>query len=198
MHPFTRYAAGSDGNSSIEKYENLISKWGASDKKPMRIPRHVARIIHQLNSDSKIVGSCPTCGCAAPMIHWNLFYTDSFPPEAANSIATMKQGIVDLKDEIRGIREKATTLAAKKSLEVNMGKVVERVVPALADFPYRTCDCRPLFDPIDYIVFQGLGEKGLVDEIRFIDVKTGYARLSERERLVKNAVERGRVTFGLY
>lgn len=93
---------------------------------------------------------------------------------------------------------KITKGAPQKSLEVNVGKVVEKVAPALAGFPYSINDCRFLAEPIDYMVFSGVTAKGKVDEVIFMDIKTGKARLKSSQRIIKNAVDQGRVELRLY
>ncbi len=50
---------------------------------------------------------------------------------------------------------------------------------------------------MDYVAFRGLSE-GRVDEIVFIEVKTGRSStLSDRERAVRRAVEEKRVSFAV-
>ena len=93
---------------------------------------------------------------------------------------------------------KLTTLAAKQSVAVNIGKVVEEIAPGLSTFPYHRADCRSLLDPIDYVVFDGLARDGKVTNMHFLDVKTGTARLNEHQKQVKDAIEKRRVEFALY
>ncbi len=62
------------------------------------------------------------------------------------------------------------------------------------NFGIPLCDCRPLFEPVDIIAFNGLGS-GKIESITFCEIKTGKARLNPRERMVKEAVEDGRVDY---
>jgi len=58
-------------------------------------------------------------------------------------------------------------------------------------------DIRYIGTPVDYMAFRGLSE-GRVDEIVFIEVKTGRSStLSDRERAVRRAVEERRVSFAV-
>jgi len=58
-------------------------------------------------------------------------------------------------------------------------------------------DIRHIGTPVDYMAFRGLSE-GRVDEIVFIEVKTGRSStLSDRERAVRRAVEERRVSFAV-
>lgn len=77
--------------------------------------------------------------------------------------------------------------AAQRSLAVTTGKVLEQLVPYLPDFPFNPRDVRFLGSPVDFVVFDGLSE-GHVTRIVFVEVKTGGAELSTRERRVRDAV----------
>jgi len=77
--------------------------------------------------------------------------------------------------------------AIQRSLAVTAGKVYEQLVPYLPDFPFNPKDIRFLGSPVDFVVFDGLSE-GHVTRIVFVEVKTGSADLSTRERRVRDAV----------
>jgi predicted Holliday junction resolvase-like endonuclease len=78
--------------------------------------------------------------------------------------------------------------AIDKSQSVTMGKMTEHIVPYLPGFRFNPSDARFIGSPIDFVVFDGLGE----DEVRkivFVEVKTGASSLSTRERSIRNAVQ---------
>jgi len=77
--------------------------------------------------------------------------------------------------------------AIQRSLAVTAGKAYEQLVPYLPDFPFNPKDIRFLGSPVDFVVFDGLSE-GHVTRIVFVEVKTGGADLSTRERRVRDAV----------
>jgi predicted Holliday junction resolvase-like endonuclease len=78
--------------------------------------------------------------------------------------------------------------AVQRSQAVTVGKVHEQLIPYLPDFPYNPKDVRFLGGPIDLVVFDGLAE-GRVERIVFVEVKTGGAGLTSRERCVRDVVQ---------
>ena len=84
--------------------------------------------------------------------------------------------------------------AIQRSALVNRGKVTEHLVPYLPEFEFNPRDARFLGSPIDFVVFDGLSE-GDLRAVVFIEVKTGRATLTGRERLVRVAIESGRVCW---
>ncbi len=84
--------------------------------------------------------------------------------------------------------------AVQRSLAVTAGKVHEQLIPYLPVFPYNPKDARFLGSPVDLVVFDGLAE-GRVRRIVFVEVKTGGAGLTGRERMVREAVREGVVEW---
>lgn len=90
----------------------------------------------------------------------------------------------------RKIREEAI----ESSRRVLEGKFKEQLAPILPDFKYNPTDARFLGSPVDFVVFDGLAEKD-PKQIVFLEVKTGEAKLTEREKLIRGLVEEGKVKY---
>ena len=88
--------------------------------------------------------------------------------------------------------------AVKRSKAVINGQVAEQIAPFLPDFPANPSDARFIGKPVDFIVFSGLSENEKIDEILFVEVKTGKSLLSEREKEVKKAIGKGNVRYVEY
>ena len=84
--------------------------------------------------------------------------------------------------------------AVRRSQAVTAGKVHEQLVPYLPGFDYNPKDVRFLGSPTDLMVFDGLAE-GRVRRIIFVEIKTGGATLTTRERWVREAVQNRRVEW---
>ena len=93
-------------------------------------------------------------------------------------------------DESKDIRQDAIN----KSQSVILGKVTEHLVPYLDGFDFNPKDARFLGSPVDLIVFDGLGD-GDLKQIVFIEVKTGKSQLSQREKMIKEAISLGKVKW---
>jgi predicted Holliday junction resolvase-like endonuclease len=85
--------------------------------------------------------------------------------------------------------------AIQRSQSVIIGKVTEHLIPCLPQFKFNPKDVRFVGSPIDLIVFDGMCDDHLQD-IVFVEVKTGpSARLTPREKQIKDAVEGRRVRW---
>lgn len=79
----------------------------------------------------------------------------------------------------------------KVSADVKLGQRAEHLLPFLESFPYREDEIKGLFQPIDLIVFRP-------DEVVFVEIKTGAAQLSEKERRIRDNIKAGRVRFEVH
>jgi predicted Holliday junction resolvase-like endonuclease len=94
--------------------------------------------------------------------------------------------------------EAARRDSVARSRSVVSGKVQENLTPLFPEFlsRFNPRDARFVGTPLDFIVFDGLDD-GEIQSIVFVEVKTGKATLSKRERCVRDAVEAGRVAYQL-
>lgn len=79
-----------------------------------------------------------------------------------------------------------------------MGLMLERLAPSFKSFRFTKNDCRSVFDPLDYVIFEGLSMRGLVSKIFFVDIKSGNARLSSKQREIKDIITRKKVSWHTY
>lgn len=88
------------------------------------------------------------------------------------------------------IREKAIA----QSRAGQLGKTLEKVVPMFPGFGHHPYDVRPVFDPIDFVVFDGYFQ-GNVTDICFVEFKTGASRMTSVQNSIKSAIKNKRVHF---
>ncbi len=93
--------------------------------------------------------------------------------------------------------EKERKDAINKSRAVLKGQFSEQLSPFNDDFPVKPSEARFLGAPIDFVAFKGLDEKN-VEEIVFIEVKTGNSKLNGTEKTIKEAIQNKKVRFEEY
>lgn len=96
-------------------------------------------------------------------------------------------------------REEAKATAARSRTAL-VAKIAEHFAPLLAGFQYNFKDCRHVGELFDFLVFDGL-EDGEIRDIVFLEVKSrksGTRVTNPRERLLKKAIEEGRVRYEVY
>ena len=79
-------------------------------------------------------------------------------------------------------------LNQKKSSEVRTGFITEKLAPFLEGFPANPENCQFLGQPIDFIAFEN-------DTIKLIEVKSGRAQLTKRQREIRQLVKDKKIEF---
>jgi predicted Holliday junction resolvase-like endonuclease len=161
------------------------------------MPKSSNALITELQRNKRFMGTCPACGEDFRLADAVLFSLDEDTPTIAlAAIQQIRLQIKARKDQLIQDRELMTKRAQNTAAAVNLGKIIEKIVPSFSSFAHASGDCRALFEPIDYIIFSGLTKNHQVDSLLFVDVKSGNARLNKTQRSIKKAVDAGAVSFG--
>lgn len=152
----------------------------------------VSTLIKDLKA-SKLTATCPKCDGDFELADLLLFDgTKTFPPIAQE----IKQKLVEEFKEREGLLKRRKISvdigAEQKAIDVGFGKIIEKFIPAYKDLNMQFAECRPLFDPIDLIVFDGLLNRK-VDFIHFTEIKSGNSQLNAHQKLIRQAVLNQRV-----
>ena len=142
--------------------------------------------------------NCPTCGEGIQLKDASLFSVDNFNAHAKQLLNEKKEELKIQREAI--IKKKSSTQQRVETTtnSVNMGFILERLAPVLEHFPFDKNDCRSLFDPIDYVIFEGLQKTGKVQKIFFVDIKSGKAKLKANQKAIKQMIEQKKVEFKNY
>lgn len=162
---------------------------------PMSTPhQQLIRFLQQ--KDFK--ADCGHCGESFPLSKASLFPLDQFPPEAKALLQEMKSALQERKTTLQQRTLKSKQKSQTGSRSVNIGFIMERLAPALPHFPFDKNDCRSLFDPIDYVIFEGLNKTGKVQKIFFVDIKSGEAKLKKNQQAIRRMIEMKKLEFKQY
>lgn len=138
---------------------------------------------------------CPNTNEEVAVKTLQLFDNDNFTDEALEIYEQQLAEIKATKERLKKIRDVGATKSEAGAHSINIGFILERLAPTMGSFRFNHNDCRSLFDPIDYVIFEGLATKGKVDKIFFIDIKTGNARLNRRQKEIKAVINSKKVNF---
>jgi predicted Holliday junction resolvase-like endonuclease len=142
--------------------------------------------------------NCPTCGEGIKLKDSSLFSLDNFNAQAKQLLNEKKEELKIQREEISKKKVSTQKRVETTTGSVNMGFILERLAPVLEHFPFDKNDCRSLFDPIDYVIFEGLQKTGKVQKIFFVDIKSGKAKLKPNQKAIKQMIEQKKVEFKNY
>lgn len=99
------------------------------------------------------------------------------------------------------IKDKEIKIARQDAVDtqrsVVKGKMAEELSPLMPGFPFNIKDLRFSGQPVDYLCYNGLSNED-IQEVVFIECKSGGAVLNNRQRQIKRAIESGKVRFEIF
>jgi predicted Holliday junction resolvase-like endonuclease len=141
-----------------------------------------------IQSERNTYAQCPDCQAIHRLNEFKIFQGKKPPKDLLDQLRLAEEEFEDKKKKI-------IEQSIERSKLVYIGKTLEHLAPTIATWGHKPRDCRFLAEPIDFIAFDGLFEKDEVNQITFIEAKTGNAKQSAREKSIKNAIEKGKVYF---
>lgn len=177
----------------------------------------MSELIKMLYSSNKILIKCPNCSETFHSKQGSLFdIREKYPKKIINHLEnslneekkekdSVSKKIQRIDREIKNIKLEKNILMLKIRQQpqkvrtitkyVNIGQILEKILPASKEFSFNLSDCRAIFDPIDYISFNGLSRKKHIESITFIEIKTGQAILQRNQKDIKDKISRNKVKF---
>lgn len=160
--------------------------------------RSKAKDIMQVLERRGFYAECPACEETIKLKDCELFYLDEFTDGAKEVYERLKQEQGERAGELTSRRKKISASSEVGAHAVNMGLILERLAPCMGTFRFDRSDCRSLFDPIDYLIFEGLSEKEAVSRLLFMEIKTGAASLNRTQRQLRSLVRSKKVSMSVY
>ena len=88
----------------------------------------------------------------------------------------------------------AKKAAVQRSRSVLSGMFAEQLAPYLPNFPFSPTEAKFIGAPIDFLVFKGMDAQS-IEEVIFVEEKSGSARLNHNEHSLKDAIDNRRVRW---
>ena len=103
--------------------------------------------------------------------------------------AALLKSIAEIEKNLQEETEsKKRVVSQKKSSEVRLGNIAEKLAPFLEDFTFNPEDATFLGKPIDYIVFEE-------EVITFVEIKIGKSQLSTKQRHIRDLIKEKQVAW---
>ncbi len=91
----------------------------------------------------------------------------------------------------------AKKAAVQRSRSALSGMFAEQLAPYIPNFPFSPTEAKFIGAPIDFLVFKGMDAQS-IEEVIFVEVKSGSAQLNHNEHSLKDAIDNKRVRWHEY
>lgn len=145
-----------------------------------------------VKAENEIGGYCPSCHELFRLNDVGLFF---IPDRREDFLDAIRKKERELEQNLDSQLVLAREDAIKRSRSALMGKLFETVRPYLPGFSYNPNDLRAIWQPVDFVCFNGLALRRQVDSITFIEIKTGRSQLTPVERSIRRVIEDKKISF---
>jgi predicted Holliday junction resolvase-like endonuclease len=111
--------------------------------------------------------------------------------------AHRRSALSHVQDRQTGRSKEAKKAAVQRSRSVLSGMFAEQLAPYLPNFPFSPTEAKFIGALIDFLVFKGMDAQH-IEEVIFVEVKSGSARLNHNEHSLKEAIDNKRVRWHEY
>jgi predicted Holliday junction resolvase-like endonuclease len=184
---------GIESRGSPNQVFKFISHFKLVTKKAVFRPILKLELLLKSLITPELIAQCPKCDKEFKLCDSLLFDgTKKFPDKAEKTRLQLIQELAERQNELEKRKFSADVTAEKRAIDVGFGKIIEKFIPAFKDLKLQFAECRPLFDPIDVLVFNGLLNRK-VDHITFLEIKSGDSNLNKHQRIIRDAILENKV-----
>lgn len=126
----------------------------------------------------KILVICPDCGEIYRLSELKLFYQGKAKRSWLDDIRDEESRLERLEEKLEEEKERIKEKAQEKARK-ELPRLLKRTVPAICKHGYYPQDVKALFDPVDFVIFDGMNLKDIVKRVVFFDQEP-QSRLRER------------------
>jgi predicted Holliday junction resolvase-like endonuclease len=138
-----------------------------------------------------IFGLCPCCGEIFRLSDCRV-YLRTKPQRDWMDILESKDNRLNRKEEKIDEIEEALREKARASGRRMARRAITRIDPVFAPRHLNADDAKVLFHPVDYVVFCGMKDSGIVKEIVLLDRKAEVPKRRRVQRSIEKVVEAGK------
>jgi len=139
-----------------------------------------------------IFGLCPLCGEIFRLSEIKISYKRKFPIDWYDNLLAEGEKLdereMNLEEKLKIIREKATERARR----VLLPKLLRKVDPLFTSLGYFPQDAKAIFDPIGFVVFDGMNRDENVRRIVFMDHQTENRDQRINQKSIEKTIEKER------
>ena len=114
---------------------------------------------------------------------------DSVKQQGNDDKALLQSSVASLEEELTNAQSAhKTLLSQKKSSEVRLGNIAEKLAPFLDHFTFDPECATFLGQPIDYVIFED-------EVVTFLEIKSGKSQLSSKQRHIRDLIKNKQVAW---
>ncbi len=153
-------------------------------------------LIKSFQQFQNVLVICPECGEIHRLSELKLSYRGrvkrTWLDELRENEMKMQQKEEKFKNEKATIKTKA-----KEEEQRKIPGLIKKCIPFISSKGYYPQDLHTVFDPIDFVVFDGMTLKDKVERVVFLDSQAGTKKRENTQNSMKKAIKKGNYDWNL-
>src|SRR6266568_6129563 len=142
---------------------------------------------------AQLMGVCPCCGELLYISEARPYYDGQKPQSALDRLRTEERRLERAEEKLDEIESDLRETAATAGLQATK-RLLRKIDPVFSGAGYDPQDVKILFNPVTYVVFDGMSQRNL-SKIELL-VRPAQNRVAERvQNSIEQAIDRGNVEF---
>ena len=152
-------------------------------------------ILDFFEAQRKIFGICPCCGEIFRLSDIKISYRKSFAKDWYEKLRKQEEKLgqdqMVIEQTLKEIRKKEIDKVRKQYLP----RMLSQVDPLFTPLGYYPQDVKAVFDPLDFVIFDGMNREGDVKRVVFMDENSNDEQIRQVQSSIETAVQKGRYDF---
>lgn len=145
----------------------------------------------------RILCVCPCCNKLARISDLKLKAAEPEPKTWLDEYEAKDQELAKMEEAFEEEQENLRKEAKEKGRETAKEALYEVICPSLKKLELDLFDVRPIFYPIDFVVFEGMNRERTVRNIRLLTREHDYPSIKPIQDQIKNAVIQNKYNWRL-
>lgn len=133
---------------------------------------------------------CPGCGEIYRLSELKIFYRGKVKHTWLDNLRAKEQKVERMEEKLEEEREQIKAEAQEKGRK-QLPKLLRKCLPVICAHGYYPQDVKALFDPIDFVVFDGMNLKQKVKQVVLFDGPPADKRREKIQTYIKAAIKKG-------
>lgn len=149
-----------------------------------------AGITDALHDFQNVLVLCPVCGRIHRLSELKLSYRGRVKRTWLDQLRTAEQKMEQAENRFEDQQE-AIRQAAREAGQRQVPRILKKCVPAICQRGYYPQDLKAIFDPVDFVIFDGMKQKNKIKRVVLFDGPADTKRRARAQDSIQKVLKKG-------
>jgi predicted Holliday junction resolvase-like endonuclease len=142
-----------------------------------------------------IFGVCPYCQTLFRLSDIRISYRRKFAEDWFDKLQSEEEKIEEEQMRLQETLQEIRRRTVERSRKAHLPKMLMQADPVFTPLGYYPQDVKAIFDPLDFVIFDGMNLRGNIKRIVFVDEQTTNSKIRRVQSSIETAIRKDRYEF---